>query len=88
MRQLFPRYIVWFLLGVLFVVWADAGPLHEAINQNDIVKVKQLIAQGADGPTGLNLRSHVICSICLSKKELYQRCQVCMMAESTRAICL
>jgi hypothetical protein len=38
------------------------------------------------GPTGLNLRSHVICSICLSEKGLYQRCQVCLMVETAREI--
>jgi hypothetical protein len=36
------------------------------------------------GPTGLNLRYHVICSIYLSEKGLYQCCQVCQMGETVR----
>ena len=34
------------------------------------------------GPTGLNLRSHVSCFICLSEKGLYQCCQAGLMVES------
>jgi hypothetical protein len=39
-----------------------------------------------NGPTGLNLRSHVVCAICLSEKGLHQCCAVRPMVENAREI--
>jgi hypothetical protein len=45
-----------------------------------------LLDESQKGPTGGNVRPHVICSISLSQKELHWRCQTFMMAENARSM--
>jgi hypothetical protein len=77
------------LIGVWFhLMQPDAPPLQGLAEVHHPLRPLRL-QQRADfpiGPIGLNLRSHGICSNCLSQKELHQHCQVCLMVETPREI--